>query len=97
LYFAFDDLAYEQQVIKGISCLKTAGINPKHLMFYILVGYNTTFEQDFYRFNLIKEQGCLPFIMLFGSPDKKLKDFARWINARYYNFIEWENYKPRKD
>ena len=44
LYFAFDDMKYEDAVISGIKKLTDKGIKPDHLMFYVLCGFNTTFE-----------------------------------------------------
>jgi len=64
LYFAFDDPALEEVVKEKVKVLNEAGIPSKHLMFYVLVGYNTNFEQDYRRFEVLKELGCLPFMRL---------------------------------
>lgn len=97
LYFAFDDPALEATVKKNVAILKEAGILSRHLMFYVLVGYNTTFEQDMRRFHVLDKLGTLPFIMLYNNTRKKLlRKFARWVNKRYYKvctFNEFDNTK----
>jgi len=40
LRFAFDDLAYERAIRKGLALLLKAGISPRKLSFYMLVGFN---------------------------------------------------------
>lgn len=97
LYFAFDDPKLESIVKEKVAMLKQAGIPSKHLMFYVLVGYNTTFEQDYHRFKVLDQLGCLPFIMLYNnSRIPLLRDFARWVNKRYYCIMDWENYKKKE-
>jgi len=94
LYFAFDDPNIEPYVRLGISYLHLANIPMRHLMFYILVGYKSTFEQDMNRFQLVKDLGGLPFIMIHNNkPDKLLHAFARWVNKRYYMVVSWNEYK----
>jgi hypothetical protein len=94
LYFAWDKPEIEQSVLNGIKLLSEAGIKPQHLMFYVIVGFDTTFEQDMYRVMKLKELGCKPYVMIFNkqSCDKQLKKLQRWINRRYYEFISWEKF-----
>ncbi|GAH61597.1 unnamed protein product, partial [marine sediment metagenome] len=40
LRFAFDDIAYEGAVRKGIALLRANGITPSRLSFYVLIGFN---------------------------------------------------------
>lgn len=97
LYFAWDDLNYEPAVRKGIDTLTKAGIRPDHLIFYVLCGFNTTFEQDYYRFKTLSDLGCKPFIMLYNNlKDKKLRDFSRWVNKRYYMVFPFEQYNKKR-
>jgi len=94
LYFAWDKPEIEPSVLNGVKFLSEAGIKPQHLMFYVIVGFDTTFEQDMYRVMKLKELGCKPYVMIFNkqSCDKKLKKLQRWINRRYYEFISWEKF-----
>jgi radical SAM superfamily enzyme YgiQ (UPF0313 family) len=94
LYFAFDDPRLENVIWDNVRILNKAGIPSKWLMFYVLVGYDTTFEEDYARFEVLQALGCLPFIMIYNNKrDKKLRDFSRWVNKRYYKLFPWIEYK----
>lgn len=91
--FAFDDLRYEKQFREGVRLLDHYGINPRKLSVYMLVGYNTTREEDKKRFEIMKELGVYPYVMKYNrSDDKWLRHFARYVNRKYYEFIEWDEY-----
>lgn len=90
LYFAFDDMRYEQEVWKGIDALETAGISMRRLMFYILVGYNTTEKEDLYRIYALHERGIVPFVMPYNQTKNRL---TRFVNGRYIQFMKLEDYK----
>lgn len=94
LHFAFDTLQVEGAVRRGIRKLEAAGIPPRSLMFYVLVGYDTTLEEDLYRVRVLKDLGTIPYIMIFNRrADPELKHLGRWVNRRYYQFIKWSDYK----
>jgi len=97
LYFAFDDPKLELIVKEKVKLLIKHGIKPFHLLFYVLVGFNTTFEEDYKRFVILDELGCLPFIMIYNRKnDQTLRHFARWVNKRYYKVCSWNEYRPNK-
>lgn len=89
LCFAFDDLRYEKEVFDGIDILERNGIPPHRLMFYILIGYNTTEDEDLYRANKIVDRGASPYIMPYN---KHKSDLTRFYNRMYYQFMPWEVY-----
>jgi len=89
LHFAFDDLRYEKQVLDGIDLLENSGIPLSHITFYILIGYNSTEEEDMYRINTMIDRGVDPYIMPYN---KHKSDLTRWVNRLYYQFIPWEVY-----
>ena len=94
LYFSFDDPKLEKCVKESVKILNDVGIPNRHLMFYVLVGYNTTFEEDYKRFEILNQLGCLPFIMLYNNLwDPLLRKFARWVNKRYYKVVPWERFE----
>jgi len=64
----------------------------------MLVGFNTTFEEGLYRFNVLRELGADPFVMIYNNRKDKplLRHFARWVNKRIYKSSGWEDYKPVK-
>jgi len=93
LYFAFDDPLLEPVIIEKVGLLTRHGIKLGHLLFYVLVGYNTSFDMDIRRFNVLNDLGCLPFIMLYNnSANGLLRKFARWVNKRYYKVCSWNDY-----
>lgn len=92
--FAFDDLRYEKQFREGVKLLDRHGIKPRHLSVYMLVGYNTTREQDIKRFRIMETLDVYPYVMRFNrTKDAWLRHFARYVNRKYYEFIEWDKYE----
>lgn len=64
LRFAFDSPQLENRVRKGI-CLLTKYISKGILYFYVLVGFDTTFEEDMLRFRILKELGVCAYPMFY--------------------------------
>jgi len=94
LNFAFDDLRYEDKVRKGLEILKEVKIPLSYLSVYMITGYNTTREQDIKRLEILKEYNVRPYVMRYNqNKDEWLKHFARYVNRRYFEFIEWNEYK----
>lgn len=94
LHYAWDLMGFEKQVIEGIKTLSKY-IKPYRHMCFMLVGFNTTFEEDVYRFRKLREMKVDPFVMVYNQKDdKKLKHFARWVNSRIYKSCKWEEYTP---
>lgn len=96
--FAFDNITDEKAVRNGIDILKQAGINlQNHISFYVLAGFNTTFEQDVYRVKLLRELGVNSFVMPYRK-DKSISLLARYANRRWiYWSCEFEDYQPYKN
>lgn len=80
----------EEHVKAGIAALNKAGIKPYRLRFYVMVGYNTTWEQDYHRFAVLRDLGAEPFIMCYEGSSPKLRAFARWVNRFIYKKYSWE-------
>lgn len=92
--FAFDEMKDEKAVLDGIDLLRQGGLNVRSkVMFYVLVGYNTSFEEDLYRVNLLKENGTSAYVMRY-SRNQKLNRLARWVNFKPFfwamNFHEYQ-------
>jgi hypothetical protein len=61
----------------------------------MLVGFNTSFEEDMYRFRTLRELKVDPYVMIYNQlKDDRLKHFARWVNGRIYKSCTWEEYEP---
>lgn len=66
LHFAFDSIQDEDAVRRGMQLLQDAGIRTRHdVSVYVLVGYDSTSEEDLRRCEILKEIGATPFIMQF--------------------------------
>lgn len=88
-HLAFDSLNVEQPLINALSLFENAGMPPKRFIVYILVGHHTTFDQDIYRVEKVIELGAKPYIMRFNqNPNTILKHLARWVNRKYYEFVD---------
>lgn len=95
LYTAWDNLGDEQRFKDGVEMLQRAGISPKHLMVYMLIGFRRgeTEEEVLYRYNEMVKLGCNPYPMVFDNKNKFLKHFQRWVVRRYCKFKTWDEYK----
>lgn len=96
IHYAWDLMSFEEQIMQGINILSKFIKKWRHLCF-MLVGYNTSFEEDMYRFRKLKELNIDPYVMVYNKNekgDKRLKHFARWVNGRIYKVCEWNKYEP---
>lgn len=94
IHFAFDSIGIEPAVRTGIKMLKEAGIHPRNLMFYVLIGFDSTPEEDLYRVELLRKLGADPFVMPFNKRNRYQKRFARWANHKaIFKSVKWEDYR----
>lgn len=72
-------------------------VKPYKLMSYVLIGYDSTPEQDLYRVEKLRELKIDPFVMPFDKSDQYQKNFARWVNHKaIFKTVSWEDYKKSK-
>lgn len=95
--FAFDQPSHKRAVTKGIDLLRDTGINlhRDNCIFYVLVGYNTTVEEDIERINFLISKGVGPFVMRYNQtvgPSRILLHLSRWVNRKYYQFMSFDEY-----
>ena len=96
LYTAWDTLGDEGRFFEGLERLNAAGIPSRHVMVYMLVGYrpDETIEQVMYRFERLRDAGCLPYPMVYERwRQPELRKFARWVIRRYNEVVPWEEFK----
>lgn len=81
----------------------TKYIKPYKLTCYVLIGFNSTMEQDLYRVNTLKELGITPFVQPYRDfknerkPTQYEQDFARWSNKQWlFKTCDFFDYSPRK-
>lgn len=71
----------------------TKYIKPYKLMCYVLIGYNSTPEQDLFRVEALRELKIDPFVMPFDKSDEYQRRFARWANMKaIFKTVKWEDY-----
>lgn len=94
--FAWDNIHQEDAILSGISMLKEAGINTRrNVSFYVLAGFNSSFDEDMYRVMKLRENRCHAFLMKYHENDPRLNALARWCNKRelYWSTTNPEAYK----
>lgn len=95
LHFAWDLMSFEASIMQGIQILSKY-IKPYRQMCFVLVGYNTSHEEDMHRVQKLASMGIAPYVMKYNnrSDDLYLNHFARWINGRFYKTCTFEEYTP---
>lgn len=94
LYTAWDNLKDERIFFRGVDMLERAGIPPKHLMVYMLIGYDPAEDWDriWHRFKMMVARGIEPYPMVYARrPD--LLCFQRWVITGLYRIIPWDEYE----
>ncbi|MGE4282299.1 MAG: radical SAM protein [Clostridia bacterium] len=96
IHYSWDLMCFENQVLQGIKLLSKY-IKPYRHMVFLLVGFNTSFEEDMYRVNILREMGVKPYIMVMDDNvqfDVRLAHFERWVNSSIYKIKSFEEYHP---
>jgi len=77
--------------------LLTSVIKSYKLMCYVLIGFNSTEEEDLFRINTLwKEYKIVPFVMPFNKYDPYQKALGRWANRKWlFKSCTWEEYKEK--
>lgn len=78
-------------------------IKPYKLMCYVLVGYNSTIEQDMFRIETLRTMGIKPFVMPYrdynnkAKPSQYAKDLAQYVNKpMVFKSCSFKDFSPRK-
>ena len=78
-------------------------IKPDKIVCYVLIGFNSTREEDYERLRYLKELGILPFVQPYRDFENKRKptqyesDMARWANRMWlFNTQDFFDYNPRE-
>lgn len=81
----------------------TKYIKPYKLTCYVLIGFNSTPEEDLYRLRRLKELRITPFVQPYRdfenkrTPTQYEKDIARWANIRsFFKSFDFLEFSPRK-
>ena len=84
IHYAWDRMEDERKILNGLK------IAPKGMV-YVLIGFDTTLEEDLHRCQKIHDMGFDPYIMPYNQT-KEEKRFKRFIDTRMYR-----PYKTLKD
>lgn len=95
LYTAWDNVGDEGVFFRGVECLERAGIPPRHLMVYMLIGSDITetWERIWYRFKRMVDLGIEPYPMVKNRDRKDFLCFQRWVITGLYRIIPWDKYE----
>ena len=64
------------------------------MQFFVLIGFDTSPEQDYYRVEFLRKLGCKPYVMPYNKSDKYQKAYTRYVNNRIiFNSCSWEDYE----
>lgn len=101
-YTAWDSLPDEKVLFRGLERLVSAGVKPRHIMVYMLIGYwPGEDESDWvYRHSKLTEFGAVPYPMPYVRNTVTV-GFQRWSVGGYWRRVSWADWKrascnPRK-
>lgn len=97
IYTAWDNRRDEATLFRGLERLRAAGVRPRHVMVYMLVGYwpGETHEDREYRRRKLREWGALPYPMPYERTPELL-GYARWVLGGYDKSIPWVEWSSAK-
>ena len=91
--FAWDNIKDEKTILRGFNKCINAGLKPRNMQFYVLIGFNSTYEEDLHRVTTIQEMGSIPYVMPFKKSDPYQKKFTHWVNSRKgYKMCKFEDF-----
>ena len=77
-------------------------VKPYKITCYVLVGFNSTIEQDLFRLNTLKNLGITPFVQPYRdfnnerTPANYELDLARWANRMWlFKSMDFGDFSPR--
>ena len=101
VYTAWDNAKDEDRLMRGLEYLKKHGVNPDHVMVYVLLGYWPWSDlADWeYRRAKLREFGARPYPMPFKRTPQAV-GFQRWVVGAYDKRVAWPaweaaGYEPR--
>lgn len=78
-------------------------ISPNKIMCYVLIGFNSTIEQDLFRVETLRSLKIKPFVMPYRdfennrTPTQYEKDFASYVNkTMVFKSCSFADFSPRK-
>jgi len=85
----FPQINLRPQLEKAVNWIK-----PYKLMCYVLIGFNSTPEEDLFRVEELRKLKIDPFVMPYDKNNTYQKRFERWVNMKaIFKSVKWEDYK----
>ena len=87
IHFAWDRYEDKEMIVPKFEEFKRiTGWDKRKMTVYILVGYDTTIEEDLERIYILRDMGYSPYVMIYDKNKRKKKDnlvrLQRWVNSR---------------
>ena len=96
IHFAWDSMDTEKEIIQALETV-TKFIKPYKIMFYVLIGWDTTEDEDLYRVEMLRSYGVDSFVMPFDRTNEYQRKFARWVNMKaIFKTVTWPDYLKKK-
>ena len=97
LTIAWDQINDEKTVMRGVQRLMDAGIKPRYIQSYVLIGYDSSHDEDMYRVMTLRKLGIDPYVMPFDKSNTYQRRFTRWVNNRIiFKSCSWKDYTTEK-
>jgi len=95
IHFAWDNVKEESEVLHGLENLRLGGFTSYHdIMVYVLIGFDSTPEEDLHRVETLRSLRVDPFVMPFVKSDLYQRRFARWCNMKAtFKSCRWSDYQ----
>lgn len=101
IHFSWDRIEDEARIINGFEILKKYKMNRHDVVIYVLVGFDTTEDEDFHRLQKIHDYNMSPYVMPYVKTDRHLYALKRFIDHRAYRQYPtireaWKAYKHKE-
>lgn len=109
LSFAWDRYNDGALIKESIAVCNEAGIPTNRMKFFVLIGFDTTHEQNYERVMTLDALGAEPYVMPYDKSTPYQRAFRRWVNRRHIfkstikkkefweGFDEWQPFDPERD
>ena len=94
--FSFDSISFESSVCEAIDILHNHDI--KWSMWYVLVGFDSTYDEDLFRLRLLKSHNQKAFVQRYnGISNAFYNELAGWVNQhRFFNKYTFDEFVDRR-
>lgn len=93
IHTAWDNIKDEDFVFEGLAKIMQHGVLASHITVYVLIGFNSTPDEDMYRIEKLRALKVSPFVMPYDKNDPYQRDFTRYVNNKaVFKSIPFEEY-----